>query len=839
MRPAALVHFYRVRLRARLVADLLAVAGIAVGVALIFAALVASTSLTGSVRELTRGLVGDATLQLAARGPGGFDQRLLRKVERMDGVRSVAPVAETRANLVRSGEVRSVLLLGGDPRFARFGGRLFRHLDVAEGSGRPGVVLPAPLASDLGLEPGERVTVETGSGVGRVPVVGELRTAQVGSLVESPVALAPLQIVQAVGGLRGRLSRIFVSPLPGREGEVREALERIAAHRLDVAPADHEVTVFERASYPTNRSTALFSVLSALVGFLFALSAMLLTVPQRRRLISELRLAGYESWVVVEILLFDALVLGACGSILGLVLGDGVSRHLFQTVPDYLTFAFPVGSQRIVTWQSIAVACAAGVAAACIAVLAPVRSALSPDPGPSEEGAATLSRNAMLAGSGVACLALAGVIALLAPNLALLGIGALTAALVLLLPAWLRRTVSGIDRIGRRSRSPVAILAVLELASGSGRIRTLALAATGAIAVFATVSIGGANADLQRGLDRASREVNQRDDVWITFRGSANLLGTTPFAPAPRQTAAIEQLPGVRSVRAYGGGFLDVGDNRVWVIAPPRSAGSLVGEGQIRDGTASIADRRLRAGGWLVLSEAVAEELGVGVGERVTLPSPRPAVFRVAALSNNNGWAGGAIVMNATEFARAWSTRAVAALGVGTEPGASPAAVAQAVRGALGPRSRVVVETGAERLRRHEASSRAGLARLSQIATLVLVATVLAMAVAAGGVIWQRRPMIAALKVHGFEELALWRALLLESGLLLGTGCLAGACFGLAGQILFDQGLTAITGFPIFYRAAWGTAIAVLAVVTGTALAMLAIPGWLAVRVRPSAGLPD
>jgi hypothetical protein len=61
MRLGTLLHFYRVRLRARVVTELLAVIGISVGVALVFAALVASTSLTGSVRELTDGLVGAST----------------------------------------------------------------------------------------------------------------------------------------------------------------------------------------------------------------------------------------------------------------------------------------------------------------------------------------------------------------------------------------------------------------------------------------------------------------------------------------------------------------------------------------------------------------------------------------------------------------------------------------------------------------------------------------------------------------------------------------------------------------------------------------------------------
>ncbi|MEX1140953.1 MAG: FtsX-like permease family protein [Thermoleophilaceae bacterium] len=121
---------------------------------------------------------------------------------------------------------------------------------------------------------------------------------------------------------------------------------------------------------------------------------------------------------------------------------------------------------------------------------------------------------------------------------------------------------------------------------------------------------------------------------------------------------------------------------------------------------------------------------------------------------------------------------------------------------------------------------------------LVLIAAVLAMAIAMGGMIWQRRPTMAARKVHGYSESKLWRALLLESGVLLGTGCLSGAAFGLYGQILLSRALETITGFPVSYSAAALPAAAILALVTTIAVAMLALPGWLAVRVRPVPGVP-
>jgi putative ABC transport system permease protein len=211
----------------------------------------------------------------------------------------------------------------------------------------------------------------------------------------------------------------------------------------------------------------------------------------------------------------------------------------------------------------------------------------------------------------------------------------------------------------------------------------------------------------------------------------------------------------------------------------------------------------------------------------------------VAALTNNFGWSGGALVLSAPTFARAWGGGAVSSLGIQLAGSARPAAVAAAVRAIVGPRSPLLVETAAERVHRARAISRAGLARLSQIAALVLIASGLAMAASMAGLIWQRRPAFAALKIHGTGQGELWRALLLEGALLLGAGCLLGAMFGLIGQLLLDRALQAITGFPLAYAVGLPVALRALALLTLGSVVALALPGWLAVRVRPQTGLAE
>ncbi len=667
-----------------------------------------------------------------------------------------------------------------------------------------------------------------------MPLGAELQERDIGPLIHSPVAIAPLAFAQTISGMTGRVTRIFVEPLPGHDREVEEGLRRVAAGRLNVRAAGNDVAVFEQAAYPTSQSTAMFSVFSALVGFLFAFSAVLLTVPQRRAFVADLRLAGNPPWVLVQVLLFDALVLGVLGAGVGLALGELISRQLFGSVPGYLAYAFAIGSQRIVSWQSVALAAGAGIVAACIAVLAPLRDILSDATDDAQRPARHDARG--LIAAGLACIGVTTAIVVAAPGAALAGLVTLTLALLLLLPSLLRLIVRGFELATRTMRTPVPTLAVLELRSGSGKLRTIALASTGAIAVFASVAIGGAHADLQRGLDASASEIDSNADIWATFPGTTNAFAITPFAPSHDAVAAVERLPNVASVHIYRGSFLNVGNRRAWVQAPPRTATWPIPPTQLRHGDLSVATKRIREGGWTVLSESVAASEHVGIGDRVMLPTPVPTPLRVAAIATNLGWPPGAIVLNADDYARAWGSTAPSALLINVTPGASAAAVADAVRRTLAPRLPVRVETRAQRISRHYAASREGLKRLTQISFLVLVAAMLAMAAAMGGMIWQRRPGIAALKVHGYPEPELWRALLLESGLLLGTGCFIGAAFGLYGQVLLTRALEAITGFPVFYSAAGLVALAILALVTTVAVAMLAIPGYLAVRVPPAPG---
>jgi putative ABC transport system permease protein len=362
---------------------------------------------------------------------------------------------------------------------------------------------------------------------------------------------------------------------------------------------------------------------------------------------------------------------------------------------------------------------------------------------------------------------------------------------------------------------------------------------TGAIAVFGAVAMIGAQQNLQGGLNRVATGWNMITDLWVSPQGVDNTLGTSAFTPG--RSAELAGIPEVKSVKVYRGGFLDVGDRRVWVIAAPDSSKRLIPAGQIVEGNPKLVNERLRSGGWTVISEAIAKELHLQIGDSFMLPSPVSTRLRVAGLSTNEGWPPGAVVMSSSQYASAWGSQEASALNITLKSGVSIAAGRTAVQRALGSRTGLSVQSASERAQQWRTVSHQGLARLTQIAMLALIAAIAAMAIVTSSMIWQRRGRIARAKRLGLGRWLLWRALLWESMVLLGTGCVIGAAFGLYGQLLLSAALASVTGFPINIGAGAGplVALASVAIVSVAALVIVALPGALAVRVRASTVAPQ
>ncbi len=854
MRIEALLYFYGRRLRTHPIQELLAGLGIAVGVALAFAVLVANGSIAGSAGEFIHGVTGRADLQLAARDARGFDERLLHEVRGLPSVQRAAPLLDQRAVVIGpNGRRVSIALASVDPSLAALSGRLAGNFVAGGLQLVRGVMLPTATARALGIgdpaseavvRPLPRIDVEVRGRVLREPVAAVLGRETIGPIASALIGIVPLARLQALSALPGRVTRILVEANPGQLPAARIALQRIArTEHLTLTRSDAETTLLRQALRPSDQATGFFAAISALLGFLLAFNAMLLTAPERRRMISELRIQGFAPRQLVALLLFQAALLGAIASGAGLLGGGVLSRKVFHESPDYLAAAFTLGTGTVVGIGPVVLALAGGILACCLASAPPlldlrrgraVDSIFHAEGSPGNALGTRTRRQLLLLAA--ALLAVATAVAVLAPQGTLPACAVLALATVCAIPT----TFTAVVRLGEALAKRVQrlnMLTVALLALRATTLRSLALAATGAVAIFGSVAIGGARQDLLRGIGQYTRDYVSTADLWVVNpnddQATKDFLGT-------RTRATVERVPGVAATRVYRGGFLDDGGRRVWLIARPSADRAMVPPSQLLHGDLELANERLRMGGWIVVSDQIAQQRHLGLGDALALPTPTGTHrFRIAATTTNLGWAPGAVMLNGEDYARDWRATTATALEVDVRRGAGLRETQQAIQTALGPDVGLRVQTAAERAAGIQVSAKQGLARLGQISLLLLVAAVLAMGAAMGAAIWQRRASLAALRIQSFTPHQLWRVLLMESAVVLGAGCLSGAVAGIYGQLGIDRYLRIVTGFPVAATPGGWQTLETFALVVAAALVAVAIPGWFATRVPPHLGLQE
>jgi putative ABC transport system permease protein len=842
IRLSMLLYLYRRRLRAHPVAELLAGSGVAIGVALVFGVLLANASLTSSAGRLIHGLAGSARFALVARSAQGFDQRIAEAAGRLPGVRVAAPMLRENVTLISPRREEAVQLIGVTPSLEALGGVATQELEAGAPLLKGGLGLPSGMARALGTRPGEPLELASNGDIHRLRVRAVLNGDGPGSISGSPVAVALLGVAQAVAERPGRVTEVLIGPLPGAERAVSRELARLAGTRLNVRPADDELRLLGEATKPNRQSTSLFSAIAVMIGFLLALNAILLTVPERRRFIAELRMQGYDPRQIMLLLGSQALVLGVVASLAGIVLGEVLSQALFQRVPGFLTAAFPIGAEEAVHASSILLAIGCGVLATALASLAPLLDLRAGRPaddvirgGVARSEIVRGRTIAMLGAAGAALIVGATVLTLLEPDLTIAGGVALALATICLIPAVFSGVARWLPRASERIRSSALIVALSELRATT--TRSVALAGIVGLAVYGGIAIGGARDDLLRGIGRATVQYFGTADVWVTSgRDVFNTNNFSPGAPA----AAIARAPGVASVRVYQGGLLDVGARRMWVRARPPGDSAMLESSQLLEGNLDLATRLMRQGGWAAVSREYAEEHDLRVGGSLLLPTPSgPVRLGVAAILTNSGWPAGAVTLDANDYRRYWQTGDAAALEVALKPGVSPARGRRAVQSALAGHPGLRARTAGERAAQSEASARQGLRTLGEISTLLLLAAGLAVASALSATIWQRRPRLAALKIQGYDAGQLWRAVLLESAITIAIGAAVGAVLGVCGHALASRFLELTTGFPAPFAIGPDQVLLTLALIGAIALVVVALPGMVAARVPPRAVLQE
>jgi putative ABC transport system permease protein len=836
VRLSALYAIYREHWHHHRGPELMAGVGIAIGVSLVFGVLVANSSILSSTREAINAVDGSASLQLAARSPRGFSEQLAQRVSRLPGVQTAVPIL--RENAVIEGPKGRILgqLVGVSPLIVGLQSSATKDLGAGARLLEGGVGLPSGVAGAVGAYAEGRARLLVNGTAHTVPVRAVLNAGAIGSLAVSRIVVALLGTAQSLAQEPGRVTQMLIKTYPGKGKQVERGLRRLADGRLNVEPANHELKLAATALKPTNQSTSLFAAISLMVGFLLALNAMLLTVPERRRQVADMREQGFDSRQVIVVLAFQAFVLGVAASIIGVLVGEALARTIFDEVPNYLATTFPITGHQQIGVGPVLIAFSCGVLAAVFASMSPILDlrksrpvdAVLHEPGePGQNIGADVTRNFALL--GVAILVIATAMAVLDSGLTIPSGVALALATPCFMPLLFRGATRLLRHIARNYHGKMVAVATIELDATA--TRSVALACITALAVYGSVAVGGARTDLIRGIDTGISQEWGTASVWVT--PDQNIFDTDSFRGSAAVTA-IAHASGVASVSVHQGAFLDVGTQRLWIRAVPPGGRSMILSSEMRQGNLTHARMLMRGRGWAAVSSGFATEHTLGVGSSFSLPTPSGAVrFRVAAITTNIGWPPGTVTLNTDDYSRYWQSTDPTTLAVSLKPGITPTEGVGVVRRALGPASALRVQTSSERIAEVRSIGRQGLSVLGDISSLLLLISALALAAAISASIYQRRGRLASLKAQGFDRRQLWRGVLIESATVLGIGCLDGAILGLYGHALADRYLRISTSFPAPFSLTLPQTLLTLLIVAGVSLAVVAVPGYAAAGVAP------
>ena len=314
-------------LLARPLRTALAMAGIALGVAVVTATIVTGSSSQAALRSATADLLGAADVRLRAFDDAGFQPRTLQAIRALPQVETAAPVSERRL-LVSTApgeneQVFTLLVLGLDPEVdpAIRPPRLTEGVALSVDSPTDALV-PASWASRHGLRLGDELLLG-----GRRPGMPALRI--IGLVPDS--GLAALEGGDVLIMSRAALDDAFEVPAPIRSIDLSlagddpdAALDRVTAileEPFVVETADEAAARLASAQTAFTGVALLFGLVALVVGAFLVGNTLAMTVGERTRELGLLRAAGTTSRQVLGIVLRQALALGIVGSLVGVAAG--------------------------------------------------------------------------------------------------------------------------------------------------------------------------------------------------------------------------------------------------------------------------------------------------------------------------------------------------------------------------------------------------------------------------------------------------------------------------------------------------------------------------------------
>ncbi len=668
---------------------LLAVIGVALGVAVVVSIDLASTSAAAAFTYSTEAVVGKATHRVVG-GAQGLDEKLFTRLRLQQGFRGLRPVVEGYLTVdTRAGP--HLRLLGIDP-LAELSFNNDRYFGVALGEreiffdliAQPGsMLLGDRTAHRLGLSVGQEVAVIVGTKRSTLRLVG-FAAARDGVQSEglNDLVIVDIATAQEVLGMEGRLSHIdFMEEKSSQKRllDLGRALPS-SARLIEIGAQQRSVRSMTRAFYST--LTAL-RLLALLVGSFLIVNTISFMVVQRRELIGSLRALGVTRGQVFFLILLEAVVLGSCGTLIGALLGTALAKVLLgliaRTVND---FYFPVSVTQLTfsAWVYVK-AVIVGLCATSLAAALPAWEAARVAPRVAL-GRSHLERRSLTLVKRAAPIGVLGII---------IGLG-----IIHLSDRSLALGISGLFALllGYTLITPLLMIVLMRLIQPilgrcwgilgrlPARFVTAALSRTAVsvgalmLAVATTIGITLMIASLRNAVGHWLQDI-LRADLYVSIPSEAT-PGSSAYI-SHRLAASIRAMPEVQSVSSVRRVQLQTAREPVEIIAYQMAPESYAGF-RFTHADPNPPWKAFHQGA-VIVSEPFAYHWKLKLGSPLKLPTDAgERTFLIAGVFTSYGSDRGVIAMERSQFDRYWRAPGYSALGIYARPGVNLASLRERIQ---------------------------------------------------------------------------------------------------------------------------------------------------------------
>jgi putative ABC transport system permease protein len=814
--------------------------GIALGVAVFFAIRTGNATLLDSLRGTVEKLAGKATLQVSA-GESGFSEKVLDTVRATPGVKLAEPVIETIVQTPFADE-GALLVLGVDTegdhelRDYQFDRTQTQISDPLVFLAQPNsILLSRAFADRHGLKVGDKLPLFASDGKKDFTVQGTFKPVGVGEVFGGNVAVMDVYSAQVVFHRGRKFDRIDLMNAANVPVEVVQ--QRLHAELPPGVEVDRPAVrgeALENAVTAMRVGILITSFVALLVGVYIIFNSFTIAVSQRWKEIGVLRAVGVEQGNVSRMFLCEALVMGAIGSLIGIVAGfflasaaNRVMRGMVAAVYGVVSTAAPARLH----FDLCALAFVLGVAASVIGAWYPARSAACLDPTMALHNIEARQRESVLGwkriGGGLSLIVAGSALVYWTPRRLGLPIQFVFATVVLLgltmvLPKLVLLSAHALRPILNWAGGSEGALAVDALIQTPRRCAaTVGALMVGLMFVFSTASYIKSYREM---IDRWMNQVLNADLIVAT----STMLRSTSYHFTEDLGRQIAALPGVNRVENVRFTAIPYRGDTAAVNAIEMDGFLARSQNAVVGADMRTVRQRMTQGQGVLVSRNFALRWKVGVGDTLTLESPTNTLeLPVLGFLDDYRSEKGTIFMDRGLYKKYWGDDAVDFIDVDLNQGVDQFAMKGEIERLTAGSFHAFVYTNAEF--KHWISS-----LVDQFFTLNYMQLVVAVMIAILGIVntllisvSERRREIGIVRAIGGLRSQIRKLVLLEAVAVAVVGVIVGSVAGALNTVFMSHTVSEVlAGYSVPFLFPWEFVLLSLPVVTAVSLAA----GWWPAR---------